>query len=58
MLESSVPINEKADEFFGQLEMMKACGIDVQGTVPWACHNVLPYEMYGELSVRSAGEET
>ena len=30
-------------------------GFDVQCTVPRACHNVLSYEMYGELS---EGEET
>ena len=49
----------KADEVSGLLEMINACGIDVQGTVPRACQgNVLPYEMYRELCVMSEGEET
>ena len=38
-------INEKADEISRRLEMMKACGINVQGTVPQACH-IVPIEEY------------
>ena len=36
--------------------MIKACGIDVQCSVPWACH-VLQCKMYEDLSVMSEVEK-
>ena len=57
-LRSRESIVERTDGSSGRRKIMiKACGIDVQGTFPRACHIVLPYETYGWLlSVISAGE--
>ena len=51
-------IVERTDGSSGRRKIMiKACGIDVQGTFPRACHIVLPYETYMKLiSVISEGE--
>ena len=57
-LRSRESIVERTDGNSGRRKIMiKACGINVQGTLPRACHIVLPYEMYGWLmSVISEGE--
>ena len=57
-LRSRESIVERTDGSSGRRKIMiKACGIDVQGTFPRACHIVLPYETYVRLiSVISEGE--
>ena len=57
-LRSRESIVERTDGSSGLRKIMiKACGIDVQGTLPRACHIVLPYETYVRLiSVIREGE--